>query len=385
MPPAIPFDPLNPEILRNPYPLYARLRETAPVMWDEPLESWLVTRHRDCVAVLRDVQHFAADPRRAGEKVPAAALNVQFLDPPDHGAVRAALSSACRAQDMAAVRQRARRYADELLGRLAANGGGEFMAGFAAPFALAAICDFLGVEPPDLATIAPIGDAMMQGMDAGLRPERAKPAAEAQARLSAIFDSWLDPPPQSGLSGALFARSAGKVPDPAILNSVYVVFNSGFLSVSGAIGNAVLALLRSGHDLTELLDPQALDPAVEELLRYDGYVQAISRTCVEDVELGDTRISRGQSVILLLGAANRDPEQFAKPDDLLLDRTPNRQLEFGWGIHVCLGGFFAREMMKITLSSLLHHAPRIRLAGEPVHKPQATVRCPDRLPVSFAA
>ena len=381
---AIAFDPLNPETLRNPYMLYAQMRETAPVLWDGPLQSWLVTRHRDCVAVLRDTRRFAANPSRAGQSSAEAALTVQKLDPPDHAAVRGPLTSACRAQDLAPIRQRARRHADELLARMAGNGGGDFMTEFAAPFSLAAICDFLGVEPPDLATFTPIGDARMQGMDSGLRPERAKPAAEARVKLSAIFDSWFDPPPEAGMFGTLLAQNAGKLSHDALMSNSHMVFLAGYHSPFAAIGNAVLALLRCGQDLATLLDPDTLDLAVEELLRYDGAVQATSRRCVEDVELGGVRIGRGQTLILLLGAANRDPEQFARPDDLVLGRAPNRHMGFGWGIHACLGGFLARDMMKIALSSLRDHAPHLRLAGEPVHKPQATVRCLDHMPVAFA-
>ena len=384
VPAAVVFDPLNPENLRNPYPLYAQLREAGPVLWDEPLESWLLTRHRDCVAVLRDTHHFATDPRRAGYPVPDTALTVQRLDPPDHGAVRGLLNSASRAQDFAAIRGRARRHADELLARLAEKGGGEFMKGFAEPFSLAALCDFLGVEPPDLATLAPIGNAIFQGMDAGLRPEQAKPAAEAQAKLTTIFDAWFDPPPQAGMFGTLVAQRSDKVLPAAFMGNLYVVFNAGYLSVFSAIGNAVLALLRCGRDLTQLLDPDTLDLAVEELLRYAGSGQAVSRVCVEDLELDGARIRRGQTVVLLLAAANRDPEQFTRPDDLVLDRTPNRHLGFGWGIHSCLAAFFAQDLMKITLLSLRDNVPHIQLAGEAVYKPQATVRCPDQIPVSLA-
>jgi cytochrome P450 len=379
------LDPLDPDFVRDPYPHYERLRDTAPVSWYEPLESWLVTRHRDCVAVLRDTRHFAADLRRAGVPVSDAELTVQTLDPPDHGAVRGFLASAFRAQDMAAVLGRARGHADELLARFIEDGGGEFMTGFAEPFALAAICDFLGVEPPNYATLAPIAYAKMQGMDAVLRPERQEPAAKARAKLSDIIDAWFDPPPQAGMFGALFADySAGNISHIAFMNNVHVTFNAGYQSPFAAIGNAVLALLGCGQDLTELLDPETLDLAVEELVRYDPIAQVMARICVEDVELGGQRIGRGEMAVLLLGAANRDPEEFTRADELVLDRTPNRHLGFGWGSHTCLGSALARDLLKVTLSSLRENVPQIRLAGEPVHKPQAIMRCPHRIPVSVA-
>jgi cytochrome P450 len=386
VPTDVAFEPLNPETLRDPYAVYARLRETAPVVWHEPLNSWLLTRYQDCIRVFRDSRRFAADRRKAGIPVPESTLSIQSMDPPEHTSVRGLLVSAYRAQDMAAVEQRARRYADELLGRLAGSNGGELMTGFAAPLTLATICDFLGVPVPALDSFSAMSDAIILGMDAGLRPERAEPGAVARARLSALIATWCDPPPRTGMLGYLagHAAAAGMSRD-VLLNSVRVVFHAGYTSLYSAIGNAVLALLRHEVDLTWLRDSQLMDTAVEELFRYDGPVQANARLCTEDVELGGVHIRQGQVVLLLLGAANRDPEQFARPDELMLERQPNPHLAFGWGIHACVGALLAKAVVQAALASLSDRAPRLRLAGEPVHKPQATQRCLERLPVSFGA
>nr|WP_246356879.1 cytochrome P450 [Pyxidicoccus fallax] len=164
-----------------------------------------------------------------------------------------------------------------------------------------------------------------------------------------------------------------------------VVFHAGYTSVYSAVGSAIISLLRHGVELSRLGDPALLETAVEELFRYDGPVQATGRVCTEDVELGGVRIARGQALVLLLGSANRDPEAFSQPESLVLDRQPNSHLAFGWGIHACVGGLLAKAVVRLALSSLRENSPRLRLSGDVVHKPQATQRCPDRIPVTFGA
>ncbi|MFP2925673.1 cytochrome P450 [Pyxidicoccus sp. 3LG] len=381
---AVEFEPLHPETLRDPYPVYARMRALAPVMWQERLNSWLLTRHAECLQVLKDSRRFAADWRRVGVAVPEHGLSVQSMDPPEHGELRGLLVSAYRAQDLAAVERRAYLHANRLLAGLRAEGGGELMTRFAAPLALHAVCDFLGVPAPDPASFGEMSDAIIRGMDAGLAPERAAPGAAAGAGLSALVASWFEPPPAGGMLGFLArSESAAGMPRGVLMNSMRVVFHAGYTSVYSAVGSSLISLLRHGVELSRLGDPALLETAVEELFRYDGPVQATGRVCTEDVELGGVRIARGQELVLLLGSANRDPEAFSQPEALVLDRQPNPHLAFGWGIHACVGGLLAKAVVRLALSSLIEHAPRLRLSGDVVHKPQATQRCPDRIPVTF--
>lgn len=382
---AFAYDPLHPDTVRDPYAAYARLREHGAVVWYERLGCWLLTRHRHCVDVFRDARRFASDPRRAGRDFPSGALNIQTLDPPEHGVLRRLMVAAYREQDMKGVEHRAAERAAELLDAFAGNGGGEVMKGLAAPLALSAICDFLGVPEPDPHAFGEASDAIVRSMDAGLKPELAEPGGRARAQLAELVAGWFDPPPERGMVGFLARHAAGEgIAREVLYNTVRVAFHAGYTSVYSAIGNALLAMLRHADDWTPLRDPSAREGAVEELFRFDGPVQVNSRIAVEDVEIGGVPVRRGQTVLLMLGAANRDPEAFPSPDQLLFARQPNPHLAFGWGTHACIGGSLAKMVVRVALAQLAGTTRDARVAGEVEFKPQATQRCLDRLPIACA-
>lgn len=382
---AFEYDPLHPDTVRDPYAAYARLREQGAAVWYERLGCWMLTRHRDCVTVFRDPRRFASDPRRAGREFPASALNIQTLDPPEHGPLRRLMVAAYRDQDMKGVEQRAAAHAAELLGRIVADGGGEIMSRLAAPLALTTICDFLGTSVPDRASFGEASDAIVRSMDAGLNPDLAEPGRRARAQLAELVASWFDPPPQGGMVGYLarHATTEGIAPD-VLYNTVRVAFHAGYTSVYSAVGNALLTILRHGRDWSPLRDPARREAAVEELFRYDGPVQVNSRICVEDVDLAGVILRKGQTVLLMLGAANRDPEAFPSPDEVVFDRDPNPHLAFGWGTHACVGGSLAKMVVRVALAQLAEMAGDARVAGEVEFKLQATQRCLERLPIACA-
>jgi cytochrome P450 len=375
------FDPLDPATLRDPYPAYARLRDAGPVVWHEPLRSWLVTRHRDCLAIFRDPHRFASDRRRAGLDVPPAALNLQTLDGPDHTALRNLLVVAYRAQDMVALETRCRAHTRERLASFARDGHGDIVTGLAAPVALAAVCDLLGVPPPPLPRFAPDSDLIIQSMDAGLRPALAEPGARARARLSDLIASWFRLPLRAGMLAHLSRHAPGSgIGDSLLHNSARVVFHAGYTSVYSATASAIHTLLRHALSPTTLGDGERLDTAIEELLRFDAPVHVNSRVSTEDTDLHGAPVRRGHKLLLLLACANRDPSAFARPDELVLDRQPNPHLAFGWGTHACLGGSLARLVLRAVLSEMSSF--ELSIAGPVEHKPQATQRCLHRLSVS---
>jgi cytochrome P450 len=219
-------------------------------------------------------------------------------------------------------------------------------------------------------------------MDAGLNPELAEPGRRARAELSVLMRSWLNPPPSIGMLGYLVEHQAAAQMGPAVLhNSVRVVFHAGYTTVSSAIGSAVHSMLHRSVDWRPLRDPQQSEAAVEELLRYDGPVQANWRVCVEDADVAGTRIHRGQTVHLMLGSANRDAEQFEQPDDIILTRHPNPHLALGGGMHACIGASLAKRVVRVALRALADFG-ELSISGSVEHKPQVTQRCLHRLPVS---
>ncbi|WP_175439194.1 cytochrome P450 [Streptomyces vilmorinianum] len=382
---AVATDPIldlaGPSILPNPYPAYARMRENTPVFWHEILGSWVLTRHADCLAVLTDSARFASDWRRAGEDIPAPLLSVQTLDPPEHTAIRHLLLDGFRAQDRQALYDGMEHQARQLLDELARRPSFDLVGELAEPLALRFITAFLGVPAPDQAWFAPVSRTVVDGMDAGLWPEKHEPAVTARAELAAYAGGWLADPPKEGLIAYVAEHAEASGVDPTVLrNSLRTVLHAGYESASRLLGNAAAALLTSPGGLTAFR-AAPVSPAVDELIRYDAPVQADARVCVTDTELAGVTIRAGDPVTLLLGAANHDPLRFAHPTELRLDRAPNPHLGFGRGAHACLGASMAIRLTGSVLGLLATDHPGTRAVAEPEHRRNLTLRGLDRFEV----
>ncbi len=402
MPDRVVQDPIlelaHPDVLPNPYPAYARLRDTAPVFWHEGLASWMLTRHADCAAVLRDSQRFAADWRKVGEDVPSQVLSVQSLDPPEHTAVRRLLVAAMRSAPARDVRHMITAQTRQLLHQLSRRQSFDFITEFAEPIALQVICAWLGVPAPPLAEFIPAANTIAAGMDGGLWPDRVEAAMSARAELADLTATWLACPPESGIVRFLADRTTGARSrtsdpahgsagadevDPAVLaNSLRVLLHAGYASASKLIGLAGAVLLTQEDALRQ---HRAADPtlAAEELVRVCSPVQAIARACVEDTELAGVQVRAGDAVTLLLGAANRDPARFPEPDTPLWNRHPNPHLGFGRGAHSCLGSSLATQQLQIIVAMLADTCPAARAVAEPTYQSNLTLRGLEHLEVAL--
>ncbi|MGW6706114.1 cytochrome P450 [Streptomyces sp. NPDC054956] len=386
MVPTLTYDPLDPDTLADPYPVLARLREQTPVFWHEGMRSWALTRYADCVAVLRDHQQFARDPRRTGSEVPEASLSVQVLDPPDQAEIRTLFLAALHAQDLTAVEDRARRRAAGLLDDLADRDRFDVMADLAAPLAVAVIADLLGVEEPEPAEFAAVSDAIMRSMDGGLDPSLVEPGRIARQQLSEMVAAWFAAGPRPGLLAHVRAHTpAGDLEaELYVRNTARVMFQGGYSTMVAAIGNAAYTLLQHPDAQDRLRrDSGLLATAVDELVRFDGPVQGTSRTATTACELARIPIAAGEKVVLLFAAANHDPAQFAQPDSLLLDRPVNRHLGFGWGTHSCIGTRPAQAALRALLSAFLAHPAPLRTAGGARRRRTATMRTFEALPAAL--
>ncbi|UQA61793.1 cytochrome P450 [Polyangium aurulentum] len=378
------YDPLDPGTLSDPYPLYAELRKNTPVFWHEQMQSWVLTRYRDCREVLRNYELFARDRRRVGEDVPEFRQSVQSMDPPEQSPLRTLLLNSLRAQDLDEISRRSRLQIEGLFARLADRAEFDFMSEVAAPIALTITSDLLGVEEPELKSYMALSDAIARRMDAGLLPSTIEAGDRARNQLNALVDAWLEGEERPGVLASV-RRNAGKaqVPEHYIRNTTGVVFNASYGTLFATLGNVVLTLLQRPDALERLRDKSLLAPGVDELIRFDGPAQGTSRVATKRTTIGDTVIEPGQIVMTLLASANRDPEEFPRPDELVLDRSPNRHLAFGWGPHACLGAMFGRIALRELIVGLLATPAPLRLAGTPTRRRTATVRSMDVLPVTF--
>lgn len=221
-------------------------------------------------------------------------------------------------------------------------------------------------------------------MDSGLAPENAEPGNRARQQLNELVDVWLTTESQSGIIPYIKQNSQkSELPHHYVRNTTGTMFNATFGTLYAAIGNVVLTLLEHPDVLDRLKDKTLLDTGADELLRFDGPAQGTSRFCVEKTMIGDTEIQRGDIVLTLFAAANRDPEVFPQPNDIILDRQKNQHLSFGWGPHICTGSLFGKLAIKELITCLLDSPKQLRLIETPTRRKTATVRCIDVFPVSF--
>jgi cytochrome P450 len=381
------FNPLAPDELQDPYPTYRRLRESHPVYWHKQLNCWILTRYLECSLILGDSDLFGTDPRRAGLATHAPLVNLQTLDPPENAPLRDFAMAALRSQDLAAFEEDAKRRAEDLWDGLEGRQTIDFVNDFADPFALGSISYLLGIEAP------PIGDSwnrmnddLDRSMDSGLAPGALLPGLKARSAFSALVKRWLLSEPKKGMLGYIAAnRDAIQTSQEVLVHSLRVFWHAGFETPSRFLGNALLALLRCPRGLRELHNVGSLERAVEELVRYAGPVHALSRIVMRETRLADHTIKRGETVVALIAAGNRDPEQFPDAERMILDRDPNSHFGFGRGAHACLGAQIAKMEARAALSSALRRYPDMGLAGEPRPRPNATQRGLARLPVRLRA
>jgi cytochrome P450 len=379
------YDPLDPATIDDPYPVYAGLREHDPVHWHEELGCWVLTRYDDCLMVLRDHARFARDRRRIGMPLPDSMINLQSLDPPEQFPLRGIFVRALHQADTDALRDCARTTLRRALERSSATGRVEFMADVAVPVALRVTCALLGVDEPDRTRVAADAAAIVRAMDAGREEEVYRRGGEARACLDAIVSAWRhDAEPGGVLARAYAEGAASGIPAAHITNTVRVVFLSGYMAMVSGLGNIMLTLLSRPRLLEQLTDPVLLRPGVDELLRYDSPVTGTTRFATQDTWIRGRDIRRGEGVLTLYAAANRDPERFERPDEILLDRQDNSHLGYSWGAHACTGKPFAQLILEDLVSEVARIPGGAALAAEPTRRPTATLRGVDSLPLLLA-
>jgi cytochrome P450 len=377
------FRPLAESTVRDPPPMYHQLRSADPVHWYKPLDAWVVSRYDDCLLALRQSDVFSSDWRNSGINIPDNLLSIQTLDPPEHDKVHRVLMDAYRKQNFSAIRSRLEIYADKLLHDPAKEDTFDLIADFTAPLAFAAVVELFGIPGSDEKSIVAWSEAIVAAMDSGLTPEAAGPGTQARDNLSATISDWLNQEPELGmLSDLLRGNRNGDISRSMVTNTLRAMLHAGYAPTSRFIAESVLTILSTPGIWDGLMVTGVTDAAVKELLRHSGPVQAVARVCSSDVQLRGHTLPRGSDVILLIAAANRDPEIFPRPDELDFDRFPNHNLGFGWGPHACVGASLARITCSVGVSSLLRNAPRLHIVGEPVHWRHATLRGLKEFPVS---
>ncbi|GGY03571.1 cytochrome P450 family protein [Streptomyces hiroshimensis] len=386
----------GPEYKRDPYPLYARMREAGPihrVLFPSGVTAWLVTGHEAAQKTLADPR-LGKNHDRGNDRWRARAsimpepqhsqLQVHLLhqDPPKHTAMRRLVTDAFAPRRVEGMRARFQEMADALVDAMPAAAdpansansadsansvdSADLVQCFAARFPFQVLAEVIGL-PPHLAgrfrrewgkVVAPVGPT-----DPG-RPAYEALLRELQGYIAEVVADRRRAPGDGLLSRLVAARDAGELTPEELDSMIFQLLVAGQEPVTNQITTAMVNLLRHPEALARLRDePELMPAAVEELMRLDSAFELTTwRFLAEDADLHGTRVPAGDSVIVSLCAANRDPERFPDPGTLDLDRAQGPHLAFGHGIHFCPGAALARIELQVALGTLLTRLPGLRLA-----------------------
>jgi cytochrome P450 len=404
----------TPEGRADPYPRYARIREHAP-LFRSSMGSWIVTRFDDCQRVLRAPQFGKGSDEDATFRmrigrwgIPAEEVADFFefferrqsmltLNPPDHTRLRGLVARAFTPSTVEALRPHVVSLCDGLLDAMADVAGNgrsvDVMSELAFPLPVAVIGELLGVPMADRAQFQALVRAATRILEPTSNVEDLRGARAARIAMEQYFETLIAERrqrPADDLLSQLIAVSDGsdRLSQDEVISTAILLFAAGFETTTNLIGNGLSALLSHPDELARLRasveDPEAVQRAVEELLRWDSPVQLDGRVVLRATDVAGQALAPGDQVMTLLGAANRDPRRFSDPESLDLGRDEGPPMSFGSGIHYCLGAALARLEGQVCFGRLLTRFRDIQL-GEPAvaYRDTITLRGLVRLPVEL--
>ncbi len=371
---------LDPAILADPYPLYRALRERDRVQWDPFLHSWVVTGYSEVLTVLHK---FSAARTPTPEQLkamglpqlePIAAVMVKqmlFLDGKAHARLRGLCSAAFTSRRVQDLKDQIQEIADGLIQKVAASGRMDVIHDFAAPLPAIVTAVLMGLPISDHEQLkAWSADFAEMLGNFQHNPDRVGRVLRSLQEMIAYFRSAIREQqrnPRAGLIQALLSAEieGARLDEQEVIANIIVTMVGGQETTTNLIGNGLLTLIRNPDCLAQLRDdPEIIEPAVEELLRYESPSQHTGRIVPEDCVFGGKALKKGQAVMAVMAAANRDPLRFSDPDRLDLLRKDNRHLAFGWAAHFCFGAPLARMEGQIAFSTLLRRLKGV--STEPV-------------------
>ena len=375
------LDPSDPAFVQDPYPAYAAARQAGPALFWEQYGHWCLFDHAGVSAALRDrrlgreILHVASREELGWPEEPAHLAPFYAVDrltmlerePPVHTRLRGLVNRAFVSRQVERLRPRIAAHAHALIDGFASDGQVELIDSFATPIPVRVIAELLGVQTHETGRLLDWSHRMV----AMYRINRTRADEHDAVSATNAFVSFLTvlvAERRTRLEDDLISRliavqdENGQLSEPELIASCILLLNAGHEATVHAIGNGVKAMLEhrigSGPDAT-------VASTVEEALRLDPPLHMFTRYALEDLELGDVQLRRGEQVGLMLGAANRDPAAYADPDRFIPGRDGPAQAGFGGGIHFCLGAPLARLELEVVLPILLDRLPGLRMAAVP--------------------
>ena len=388
------FAPQDPGFIADPYPVYARMRERAPIWYHEPTDHWLVSRYADVNALLRDrrfgrTYHHVATPADMG-RLPEPSWHGPFwhlirngildMEPPDHPRVRALVSKAFTPKMVEGMRDRVQRMTDALVEDVSGGGAFDLISMLAEPLPVAVIAELLGVPEADRDLLRPWSANICGMYELNPSEETARIAVQACVEFSDYLRALSRErraAPRDDLISAL-ARVVDddeRLSEDELIGTCVLLLNAGHEATVNVTGNGWWSLFRNPAELAKLRADHTLVPrAIEELMRWDTPLQMFERWVLEDVDICGARVPKGAELGLLFGSSNRDAAVFDRPDELDIERAPNPHVSFGAGVHFCLGAALARLELETSFATVLRRLPAMTLLEEPAWKPNYIIR-----------
>lgn len=397
---------LTEEGIANPAIWYKRLRDESPV-FESSSGAIFLSRYSDCRTLFRDNRLGKDDregpggsalPRDESEEVKAyrkelsenrgdSSPSMLFLNPPDHTRLRALVSRAFTPKRVDSMRASITSLTEDCLDNLAENGGGDAMEilGF---LPVNVIGELVGVPKSDWDYFRPLVTAGVASLEAAPSLDELKASTAAFIEMNEYFTQLLaerKESPRDDLMSALIEveESGDRISEPEVVSTIILLFAAGMETTQNLIGNGLGAFFENPDQMDLLWDDSTLvESSIEEILRFDSPVQLDGRTALEDAEIAGLPLPKGSNVVTLIGAANRDPERFANPDDFRIRRNEGPPLSFASGIHYCLGANLARTEGQEMFAGLIRRFKKIEQAGDLKQRGRLTLRGYETVPVS---
>jgi cytochrome P450 len=395
------FTPQEIGFIADPYPAYDELRRAGRIHYDERTDHWLIPRHADVNALLRDRRfgrtylHTATHEEMGRRAEPDQQEPFWHLirdgmldrEPPDHTRLRSLVSKAFTPRRVEELRGTIQAIVDGLVDDGLARGEFDLLSTVLEPLPVTVIAELLGIPEADRHLLRPWSAEICLMYELNPSEEYARRAARASVEFSDYLrdlSRTRRANPGSDLISGLtqVVEEGDRLTEDELIGTCVLLLNAGHEASVNGSGNGWWALFRNPDQLARLrADHSLLPTAVEELLRYDTPLQLFERWVLEDSDICGVQVPKGAELGLMFGSSNRDPDVFVDPEQLDLSRDPNPHITFGAGIHFCLGAPLARLEMQIAFATILRRMPHLELLAEPEWKPTYIIRGLKSLPV----
>lgn len=353
----------------NPFPWYEIMRDHRPVFFDGKNGIWHVFRYGDVKKVLSDHKTFSSSEGRVESHDNPIGASIISTDPPRHTHLMSLVNKVFTPRRVQEMAPRIRAIAEQLADKLLEDGKCDLVEDYSGPLPVIVIAELLGIPPEDRRKFKKWSDELVSGTSEGMdetSSEYFDPQTAMANYFSEIIKMKRENPGNDLISSLLEAEVDGeKLSEFDLLGFCVLLLVAGNETTTNLITNAILTLSNNERQYERILEDPSLIPAMlEEVLRYRSPVQSMFRTCVKDTDLSGQAIHRWDPVLAWIGSANHDQNEFTRPEEFLIERSPNRHIAFGEGVHFCLGAPLARLEAKIAVETLIEKAGKVTVLKE---------------------